>query len=297
MTAWELVAVVGGLFFLGLVRGTTVCVSICVPGLLPYLAERPRNAKEGAWFGILLCLPRLLIFAGIGLVWGAASYTILNTSTFDDFAQWMSVVGYMVLGLVIMVLGLGMFLKAAREKEDLRQERLREADGVPTGDREVDGKVDEEEAPADGPSIPTECGPVEHKARHKMARALSSALLRFVPASTRSERAFVLLWGSILGFTCLIEVSILELGLLGGAAAGQANATLTAALMGAVAMAVFAAGASVPVVIASSAFAAYVDRVKTREKLISLRVTGSLVMVMIGGMLFLRYLAVTLALL
>ena len=227
-------------------------------------------------------------------MWGAASYTILNTSAFEDLAQWMSVVGYMVLGLVIMALGLGMFLKAAREKEDLRQERLREAEGGAVGEESEDtGPPDAE----DGSPIPPECGPVTKRARHKVARALSSVLLRFVPASTRSERAFVLLWGSILGFTCLIEVSILELGLLGGAAAGQANATLTAALMGAVAMAAFAAGASVPVVIASSAFAAYVDRVKTRERLISLRVTGSLVMVMIGGMLFLRYLAVALALL
>jgi hypothetical protein len=289
MVAWELVAVIGSLFFLGLVRGTAVCVSVCVPGLLPYLAERPRGAMGGALFGLVLCLPRLVIFAGIGLVWGALSFTIFNEA-FEHQALWVSVTGYMVLGLVIAVLGLGMFLKAAREKEDLRQERLREMGGAKAAGSA--GRV--AKGALAGPSTPgpeVECASTEGGGRHRAARALSTVLLRLVPESSRSERTFLLLWGSILGFTCLIEVSVLELGALGAVAADFGNATMGAALLGGLAMVVFAAGATVPVVVASSAFAAYVDRVDARDKLISLRVTGSLVMVMIGVLLFVRSLA------
>ena len=286
MVAWELVAVIGSLFFLGLVRGTAVCVSVCVPGLLPYLAERPRGARGGALFGLVLCLPRLVIFGGIGLVWGAVSFTIFNEA-FERQAIWVSVAGYMVLGLIIAILGLAMFLKAAREKEDLRQERLGEAGAAK--DARSTGVV--EEVAEVGPSTPTpevECAANEKTGRHRAARALSTVLLRFMPESSRSERTFLLLWGSILGFTCLIEVSVLELGALGAVAADFGNATVGAALLGALAMVAFAAGATIPVVVASSAFAAYVDRVEAREKLVSLRVTGSLVMVMIGALLFFR---------
>ncbi|NOQ54163.1 MAG: hypothetical protein GQ558_06125, partial [Thermoplasmata archaeon] len=55
--------------------------------------------------------------------------------------------------------------------------------------------------------------------------------------------------------------------------------------------------ATVPMVIASAGLAAYIDRVETQDKMISIRVTGSLVMVLIGGMLFIRYLFLLLALL
>ena len=290
MVAWELVAVIGSLFFLGLVRGTAVCVSVCVPGLLPYLAERPWGARGGALFGLVLCLPRLVIFGGIGLVWGAVSFTIFNEA-FERQAIWVSIAGYMVLGLVIAVLGLAMFLKAAREKEDLRLEKLKEA-GLAKDTRSA-GEVEEKEVEeaATDPSTPVpevECASSEGTGRHRAARALSTVLLRIVPESSRSERSFLLLWGSILGFTCLIEVSVLELGALGAVAADFGNATVGAALLGALAMVTFAAGATVPVVVASSAFAAYVDRVEAREKLISLRVTGSLVMIMIGALLFFR---------
>jgi hypothetical protein len=114
-------------------------------------------------------------------------------------------------------------------------------------------------------------------------------MMKLVPASKRSENTFVLLWGTILGFTCLLEVSVLEVAILGGAAANLAEGTLYAALAGGLAMFLFALGATVPMVIASAGFAAYIDRVETEERLISLRVTGSLVMVMIGSLLLFRY--------
>ena len=279
MVEWALVAVLGSLFFWGLARGTTICLSVCVPGLLPYLAEKPRGPWDGARFGALLCLPRLLIFTGIGIAWGAISYAIFSSAAFEDAAIWMYVVGYTILGVIIVVVGLGMFLKAARDKEDLRQSKLRAAEAPDGIDPEADSA--ECEGPAD-------------KASHKAARSITGWLLRFVPGSDKGERTFVLLWGSILGFTCLLEVSILEIAILGGAAANLAQGTVYAALTGGLAMFLFALGASIPLIISSAAFAAYIDRVETQEKLVSLRVTGSLVMVLIGGMLIYRYL-VTLA--
>jgi hypothetical protein len=285
MAQWELISVFTLALFWGLARGTTVCVSICVPGLLPYLADKPRSAKEGAVFGAVLCLPRLVIFAIIGLAWGAISYTIFRSEAFESTAVWMNVLGYMVLGAIIMVLGSGLFLKAAREKEDIRQEKLAKA-GVSRGDPDTTPK----------PVPETECLEPKKPGRHRLASTVSSALLRFVPKTNRSERTFLLIWGSILGFACLLEVSILEIGVLGPAAASQANATLVAAGLGALVMTLFAVGASIPIIIASASFAAYVDRVKTRERLVSIRVTGSLVMVMIGFLLFLRYALVALSL-
>jgi len=284
MVDWTLVAVLGSLFFWGLARGTTICLSICVPGLLPYLAEKPRGPWGGAKFGALLCLPRLLIFTVIGIAWGAVSYAIFSSAAFEDAAIWMYFIGYTVLGIIIVVVGLGMFLKAARDKEDLRQAKLTAA-GMPAVHRSDSAPMatSAEEAMA-------ECeGPVDRPS-HKAARSITGWLLRFVPGSDRGERTFVLLWGSILGFTCLLEVSILEIAILGGAAANLAEGTVNAALTGGLAMFLFALGASIPIIISSAAFAAYIDRVETQERLISLRVTGSLVMVLIGGMLIYRYL-------
>lgn len=280
----------GSLFFWGLARGTTICLSVCVPGLLPYLAEKPRRASDGARFGLLLCLPRLLIFTVIGIAWGAISYAIFSSATFEDAAIWLYVVGYTALGMLIIVVGIGMFLKAARDKEDLRQARLSEAEASDGPDPEAPTVRSAEEAMA-------ECEGPADKGSHRAARSITGWLLRFVPASSRGERTFVLLWGSILGFTCLLEVSILEIAILGGAAANLAEGTLYAALTGGVAMFLFALGASIPIIISAAAFAAYIDQVETQERLISLRVTGSLVMVLIGGMLVYRYLVLLAALL
>lgn len=289
MVDWMLVAVLGSLFFWGLARGTTICLSVCVPGLLPYLAEKPRGPWGGAKFGILLCLPRLLIFTVIGIVWGAVSYALFSSATFEDAAIWMYVIGYIALGVVIVVVGLGMFLKAARDKEDLRQAKLRAAE-APAAEERAPMAASAEQAMA-------ECeGPVD-KLSHKAARSITGWLLRFVPGTNKGERTYVLLWGSILGFTCLLEVSILEIAILGGAAANLAEGTLYAALTGGVAMFLFALGASIPIIIAAAAFAAYIDRVETQERLISLRVTGSLVMVMIGSLLVYRHLLMLAALL
>jgi hypothetical protein len=283
MVGWELVVVLGALFFWGLARGTTICLSVCVPGLLPYLAEKPRGPWDGARFGALLCAPRLLIFTLIGVAWGAISYAIFSSSAFEDAAIWMYVVGYTILGVIIVVVGMGMFLKAARDKEDLRQSKLRAAEAS-------DGIDPQAPATTSAQGAMAECEGPEDKASHKAARSITGWLLRFVPGSDKGERTFVLLWGSILGFTCLLEVSILEVAILGGAAAGLAEGTLYAAMAGGTAMFLFALGASIPIIISAAAFAAYIDRVETQERLISLRVTGSLVMVMIGGLLVYRYL-------
>lgn len=290
MVEWALVAVLGSLFFWGLARGTTICLSVCVPGLLPYLAEKPRGPRDGARFGLLLCMPRLLIFTLIGVAWGAISYAIFSSSAFEDAAVWLYVIGYTALGAIIIVVGVGMFLKAARDKEDLRQAKLRAADASDRTDPGSPMATSPEEAMA-------ECEGPGDRTSHRAARSITGWLLRFVPESSRGERTFVLLWGSILGFTCLLEVSILEIAILGGAAANLAEGTLYAALTGGVAMFLFALGASIPIIVSAAAFAAYVDRVETEERLISLRVTGSLVMVLIGAMLVYRYLVLLVALL
>jgi len=274
---WDLAllaAVVASAFVWGMARGTAVCMAVCVPGMLPYIAESPRGARGGAAFGALLCAPRLLIFAALGLVWGVASYTVLSSEAFERAALWTHVVGYIVLGAVIAVIGSGLFLRAAREKDRLRRARIAAAGGVVEG------------MPAGKDQPVAEGSP----------GALSSALLRFVPSTRRGERAYVLLWGSILGVACLLEVSVLELGVLGTASGGVAGGTAAAAALGGLAMLAFGAGSSVPVVLASAGFAAYVDTRRTREQLVSLRVTGALVMVAIGLLLVVRYGAAALGL-
>jgi len=256
---WALAAVVASAFVWGLARGTAVCLSVCVPGMLPYLTERPGGARRGLAFGALLCAPRLLIFAVLGLVWGAASYAVFQTASFRRMAEWLYIGGYFTLGAVIALVGIALFLRAAKAKDRLRKARQA---GATTAGTSLD------------------------EGRHG---SLTTSLMRLVPASVKSERAFVLLWGSILGFACLLEVSIIELGILGTVSGSVATATVAAAALGAAVMTAFAAGASVPIVIASAGFAAYVDRVRTEERLVSLRVTASLMMVVIGLMLLLRY--------
>lgn len=292
-----LVAVLGSMFFWGLARGTTICLSICVPGLLPYLAEKPRGAWGGAKFGLLLCLPRMLIFTVIGFIWGAISYTIFSSKAFEDAAVWMYAIGYTVMGAIIVIVGLGMFLKAAKEKDELRKAREAAKEAEVGAKAKATGTKGEVPSPGGPVAAMEQCAVPPDGRRHRASRSITGWLLRFVPESKKGERTFVLLWGSILGLTCLLEVSILEVAILGGAAANLAQGTLNAAIAGGLAMFLFALGATIPVVVSAAAFAAYVDRVETEEKLISLRVTGSLVMVLIGGMLFIRYLFLVIALL
>lgn len=263
--SWSLVAAaVASAFLWGLARGTAVCLTVCVPGMLPYIAERPGGGvRRGLSFAGMLCAPRLAIFAALGMVWGAASYAIFQTEAFESAAQWLYVGGYLVLGAVITVAGVALFLRAAKDKDRLAKAKRAAAEGG-------------------APVTP----PLAEEPRHG---SLSRALLRLVPATRRGERAFVLMWGAILGFACLLEVSVIELGVLGTISGGVASATATAAALGATVMVAFAGGASVPIVLASAGFAAYVDTVRTEERLVSLRVTGSLMMVLIGVMLVLRY--------
>jgi len=202
-------------------------------------------------------------------------------------------IGYMVLGGIIVIMGLGMFVKAAKAKDELRKERERAMEETPS----EQGTVDQTPATPAQAVPPEDCEGPSSERVHKASKSITNTLLRFVPASSRGERTFVLVWGSILGLTCMLEVSILEIAVLGGAAANLAEGTLNAALVGGLAMFLFALGATIPMVIASAGFAAYIDRVETQDKMISIRVTGSLVMVLIGGMLFIRYLFLLIALL
>ncbi len=105
-----------------------------------------------------------------------------------------------------------------------------------------------------------ECKPRETK--HKKWRGRTPLLPKWAMGGNR----FVIIWGSVLSFACLLEIGLLETLAVSTFLGGSSGEVVGAALVGAGAMAAFAIGAAIPVIVLLVLANRYTDMRKPRHR-------------------------------
>jgi cytochrome c biogenesis protein CcdA len=106
---------------------------------------------------------------------------------------------------------------------------------------------------------------------------------------SKNENSFLLAWGAILGLACMGEVIFtLETALLSGVVASLGGNYLSAMLLGASTMFMFAIGTSLPVLLVTTISAGLSAQTKKEKALNLIKIISSVIMIAIGLILILN---------
>jgi hypothetical protein len=97
---------IGTAFILGLVRGTAVCTFLCGPSLLSYTLSEGRHWKAGAIYAIKFNIGRIALITAVGALVGYFA-GILVSGGFDMTLITMQLIGYALIGVYSLILGIG----------------------------------------------------------------------------------------------------------------------------------------------------------------------------------------------
>jgi len=258
MSALAVLLVYGYSFFWGLRKGSLVCATVCAPGLIPYSAERKLTWREGLKVGLIFNLPRIILLTLIGAAIGYASFALLNEPWFHGLIGGVGILGYVVVGAILLLYGIYTFAQTIEEREDIRE-------GKP----------------------PRECRREAEKGVMPHSRLAFWAAKK---GSSARGNSFLLIWGGVLGLACVGETIIaIEAALLGVVGATFAGTAGGAALFGASVMFVFAVGAAIPILIVTMGSGELSRRIESREKLLSIKTMSAVAMIMVGLALVLMF--------
>ncbi len=104
-------------FITGLVRGTAVCTFLCGPSLLSYTLSEGRDWKSGAVFAIKFNIGRIALITAVGALIGYFA-GILISGGFDMPLMTMLILGYFLVGVYSMILGIVLYRRARKRKID-----------------------------------------------------------------------------------------------------------------------------------------------------------------------------------
>ena len=203
---------------MGLIRGTSVCATVCAPGMVSYIVVNKFSWRESAMLGLIFNLPRILVLTAVGAIVGyiAFGFSVGSEDILGPAVNVMAI-GYLILGLFLLAFG-GYWLAITIEARENRKECKSTPPDL--------CKVDETEK---------KHGWLYSKLSNKFSNPQSGSKMLF------------LIWGGILSIACLGEIALIEGAVIGGGAALFANEHLGAAILGATAMFLFAIGATIPV--------------------------------------------------
>lgn len=255
--AAELALLLAYSFTWGLRKGSTICATVCAPGLIPYIAERRLDWKEGFKVGLIFNLPRILLLTAIGAIVGYVSFALLSNPDFENATVGIGIIAYFFVGILLLFYGIYTFTKAAEDRKKIKK--------IQSGDMKGEGNQEED----------------LNKACYPHTRAILFFTKKF--SKQKQEGFFLITWGSLLGMACIGETIIaFESALLGGVVASLGNDPFAAMLLGALVLFIFSIGAALPVILVTTTSGRFSDRIKTREILNKIQTIGSVVMIMIG---------------
>lgn len=102
-------------FITGLVRGTAVCTFLCGPSLLSYTLSEGRDWKTGAVFALKFNIGRIAVITAVGALIGFFA-GILVSGGFDMPLFTMQVIGYFLVGIYSIVLGIMLYRRARKRQ-------------------------------------------------------------------------------------------------------------------------------------------------------------------------------------
>lgn len=104
-------------FVFGLVRGATICTFLCGPSLLSYTLSEGRNWKLGAVFALKFNIGRIAVITVVGAIIGYF-IGILVSGGFDKHLITFYMLGYLLIGIYSMMLGIMLYRRARKRKLD-----------------------------------------------------------------------------------------------------------------------------------------------------------------------------------
>jgi hypothetical protein len=104
-------------FITGLVRGTAVCTFLCGPSLLSYTLSEGRNWRTGAVFALKFNIGRIAVITAVGALIGFFA-GVLVSGGFNMPLFTMQVIGYFLVGIYSIVLGIMLYRRARKRQID-----------------------------------------------------------------------------------------------------------------------------------------------------------------------------------
>lgn len=265
----EVIVLLSLAFLWGLTRGTSICATVCAPGMVSYIAVNKYSWKQAAKLGLIFNLPRIIILTVLGGIVGYIVHAFSTEIDIEAFAG-TSQLGYFLLGIFLLIFGAYWLAKGIDTREDRKE----------------------------GKSPPDLCKVKEPKSKSGwFYNKIHTKLINPI----RQPKMLFLIWGGIISIACLGEIIILEMPVISGAAALLGSEYLGAILLGATAMLIFATGAAIPIMYVTIIGSTISMYVKSQEKLEAIKTVGAIMMIMIGlvfmltsisGLITLNFLAV-----
>lgn len=238
--------------------------------MVSYIAVNKYSWKQAAKLGLIFNLPRIIILTALGGIVGYIVHAFSTEIDLDVIAG-TGQLGYLLLGLFLLIFGAYWLAKGIEAREDRKE-----------------GKK----------SPPDLCKVKEPESKHGwFHNKISSRLIN----PLNQPKMLFLIWGGIMSIACLGEIIIIELPVISGSAALLGSEHLGAILLGATAMLVFATGAAIPIMYVTIIGSTISMYVKSQEKLEAIKTIGAIMMIMIGlvfmltsisGLMTLNFLAV-----
>ncbi|PKK86387.1 MAG: hypothetical protein CVT48_01200 [Thermoplasmata archaeon HGW-Thermoplasmata-1] len=283
---YDISILIGSALLLGLTRGFGMCAIICTPGLLPYVVTKKNTWREGLAAGLLFNLPRIVFFAGLGALIGLIGFHVS-----DKLSVRLSVIGYILIGAIIMAAGASMFRRAQLERLGADA-----SGGSDVWDKSNMLAIKTDDAPEnDDVCRGGGCGGDCERSGGGWRR-IASRIVSRLSGKGKSDLLLMLVWGSLMGIACISEVSLIEGIIISGAVGGAAGSRGVAVIYGMLAMTAFGIGAAIPVIATTTAAGGISQRVKnadskekTARRMNIVKTIGSSFMILLGGYLAVKW--------
>lgn len=254
--------VIISVFFLGIIKGSAICSTVCGPALIPYIVIKRKSPWEALKLTFLISIPRLLLFSLLGGIVGYLVYNLSSLSGIISMSGYIHRAVYIVFGIVLIVLGFYLFAKSIDERSDFRE----------------------------GKNIQTKTPSGTCNKRTKDSSGILARIMdgEHLTSSWKENGAMLLLgWGMAMG--CLAEVTLVEGTLFTGAAAFLGDSAHSAVILGFSGMFVFALGLTVPLLVLSVGAAHLSGRINTGKSLNIFKTISSFLMMCLGTSILIFY--------
>jgi sulfite exporter TauE/SafE len=108
-------------FALGLKRGASACMALCVPSIIPAIADRKDGWKGGLKVSLLFNLPRIAVLTCLGAGLGATGYALGSAFSASDSYRHIWVLGYLIVGCAMLAYGAYTFARATDRLADVEE--------------------------------------------------------------------------------------------------------------------------------------------------------------------------------
>ncbi|MBA3046454.1 MAG: hypothetical protein KKH41_04090 [Candidatus Thermoplasmatota archaeon] len=118
-------------FIMGLRKGASSCLALCMPSLVPAIIEDGRDWKSGAKIALWFNAPRMLFLTLLGGAVGAGGFLV--GSSFDVVAAGSGAwaVGYLIIGVLMFIYGIYVFARTDEKLGDIADGKVLSEDCRP----------------------------------------------------------------------------------------------------------------------------------------------------------------------